>query len=115
MTSAEVTTYNLGVRAVLDAARRSAEDLSRAAATWKPTRVAFAIAALDEFADAGEALLIPGRNGPNSGEAQNPPLTPVETAEWPIWRRCKGAGGLYGTHPSRGRWKFRPDLAGDDR
>jgi len=78
MTSAEVTAYNLGVRAVLDAARRSAEDLSRAAATWKPTRVAFAIAALDEFAAAGESLLIPGRNEPGTGVGENPSSIPPQ-------------------------------------
>lgn len=56
MTQSEIRAFNAGVRAVLDAARQAAQAL-RNEPGWKPTREG-AAGALDEFAKAGEALLI---------------------------------------------------------
>lgn len=52
----EISAVNAGVRAVLDAARQTAQAL-RDEPGWKPTREG-AADALDELAVAGEALLI---------------------------------------------------------
>jgi hypothetical protein len=57
MTQSEIDAINAGVRIALDAAQRTAQAL-RDEPGWKPTREG-AIDALDEFAKAGEALLIP--------------------------------------------------------
>ncbi len=56
MTPAEIRAYNAGVRTALEAARDAAQAL-KAKNGWKPTREG-AIDALDEFAGAGEVLLI---------------------------------------------------------
>jgi hypothetical protein len=58
MTREEIVAFNKGVRAALDHAKLSAEALS-ADPAWLSTRVPFAVAALDEFAEAGEMLFLP--------------------------------------------------------
>lgn len=61
MTQSEISAFNAGVRAALDAARQTAQAL-RDEPGWKPTREG-AAGALDEFGEAGEALLIAHNNG----------------------------------------------------
>jgi hypothetical protein len=57
MTPIEIEAFNAGVRAALNHARQAAVALA-ADRSWLPTRVPSAIAALDEFAAAGELLLL---------------------------------------------------------
>lgn len=57
MTKAEALAYNAGVEATLEHARRVAQAV--AALDLRPIRKELAIAALDEFADAGKALMLP--------------------------------------------------------
>ncbi len=57
MTAEEIAAFNAGVQTALNHAKRVAEALT-GDPSYKPTRVPFAAAALDEFAEAGKMLLI---------------------------------------------------------
>lgn len=75
---AEIEAFNAGVQTALGYAKRAAEALATNP-SWMPTRIPFAIAALDEFAEAGKSLLLPLPPDdpvslqPESGDP-NPPL-----------------------------------------
>lgn len=56
MTKAEALAFNAGVEATLEHARKVAQAVARL--DLKPVRKELAIAALDEFAEAGRALII---------------------------------------------------------
>jgi hypothetical protein len=72
VTRAEILAFISGVRTALKAARGAAQAL-RAESGWKPTREG-AIDALDEFAAAGEALLIELPRAPSLAAALGPQL-----------------------------------------
>ncbi len=57
MTPAEVRAFNAGIRLALAMARHTADVL--ASSTTRPLHTGFAVEALDAFADAGAALLLP--------------------------------------------------------
>ena len=57
MTRAEAVAFNAGVQAVLAIAARTAEAISRT--TQRRVHEEFAVAALEELAEAGKALLLP--------------------------------------------------------
>jgi hypothetical protein len=57
MTRAEALAYNSGVEAVLTIARKTAEGIART--SRRRVHEEFAVAALNELADAARALLVP--------------------------------------------------------
>ena len=61
MTAAEVRAYNAGVRAALAMAKHTADAL--ALRSSRPLHDGFAVEALDAFAQAGTALLLPAPVG----------------------------------------------------
>ncbi len=62
MTKSEIATFDAGVLAVLDLAARTAESL-RPQLARRPTRIGFAVAALEGLAEEGQALLKGGSDG----------------------------------------------------
>ena len=70
MTAAEVRAFNAGVRAALAMAKHIADAI--AARSLRPLHDGFAVEALDAFAEAGAALLLPEPTSASKSEGNYP-------------------------------------------